>query len=271
MSVRRAIPSAANAPILRSMKKLTLAFLLAFALVPTSAAAASNGVYAKWTIKGSDLTARTRTGTIKFGVAGIPNATFKVAKHKKDTEPVELLTSTGGGDWLTGTTPFGAVFGRSGPSTKVKYLRVGEDTLDNTNRTTTKITFASAVPAGVLGIAVADLDVDKVIIRAKDASGTYLTGSQLKGTATHNTFNFCKVTRSKPTNCGNDTAVPSWLPGATGATVMGADVTSDGATAWMRPNRSIKSITMTFSGFRSVSTHSYRTWLAVPKSPSFTG
>lgn len=52
------IPSAANAPILHSIRKLTLAFLLAFALVPTSVAAASSGVYAKWTLKGSDLTNR---------------------------------------------------------------------------------------------------------------------------------------------------------------------------------------------------------------------
>lgn len=255
----------------RGMKRLLILTALLALLVPASAHAASRGAYAKWTLKPSSPTARVHTGTIRFGVSGIPSATFRIAKRKSDSEAVELLTSTGGGDWLTSATPFGRVYGASGPSRTVRYLKIAEDPYGATNRTVTTITFKSAVPAGNLGIAVADLDLDKVVVTAKNSYGETLTGNQLKGTASRVTFNFCNVPSSKPTNCGSDTAVPRWLPGRHGGTVLGSDESSDGASAWLRPNQAIKSLTLTFSAFSGVGVHSYRLWLAVPRSPRFTG
>ena len=257
-------------------RTLTVIAAVTIFLVPTTASAASRGVYAKWTLSPSAGTAQTHSGTIKFGVRGIPNATFTVVKTKADTENVELLTGATGGDWLTAKTPFGSVFGPSGPSTRIKYLKVGENSLGQTNRTVTTINFKSAVPAGYLGIAVGDLDVDKVVIQARSAKGALLTGNHLRGLASKVPFNFCNVAANKPTSCGADTPVPAWLPTGNGGTILGNDDSSDGSAGWLRPNQSVRSIKLTFSALPEVSTHSYRTWLAVlrppaPAKPRFTG
>ena len=256
---------------LRMFAKFTMFVVAALALLPASALAASSTAYAKWSLKSASPTARVHTGMIRFGLSGIPNAAFSVTKVKADTETVERLTANSGGDWLTGATQFGAVFGPSGPSSTKQYIEVGEDSLGGTNRTTTRITFKSEVPAGLLGIAIGDLDVDQMVVTAKTASGAVLSGNQLRGLAARVPFNFCNVKVSKPTNCGSDTDVPKWLPGRHGGTIKGLDSSSDGASGWLRPNRPVKSITMTFSALPGSSTHSFRLWLAAKARPAFTG
>lgn len=250
------------------MKKLLFVTLLAAFLAPATASAASKGVYPKWTLSPGDATAQTHSGTIKFGVVGLPDATYKVVKKKKDTEEVELLTASKGGDWLTGATPFGAVFGPSGPSTTIQYLKVGEDSLSRTNQTVTTVTFKAAMPAKLLGITIGDLDVDQMAIQARGPDGSLLSGAHLSGTAKPVPFNFCAVTASKPTNCGSDTNVPKWIPNSSGGKLVGDDNSSDGSSGWLRPDRPVKSITLTFSAISDTSTHSFRLWIAALRPPA---
>ena len=234
------------------------ALVLATVLAGSPAGAATSGpvgAYPAWTITPEDTEAQNHSGTIDFDVLGMPDATYTVTKTSADGEDTQLLTSDDAGDWFTADTPFGAVFGASGPSTSIQLLKTR---VDETTATTT-VTFATPVPANVLGFAVADIDVDQLVISGTTADGTAVTGDQLAGT----TFNFCDVAEPKPDNCdGVDApyAVPTWTP-ATGTVSYPADEDSDGASASFRPTVAISSLTF---AFRSVSAGapSYRLWFA---------
>jgi hypothetical protein len=249
----------------------------AFASLPSAAGAASKVVYPKWTISPSDLTAQSLRGTVKFGVKGLPNATYTVRKAEKDEEEVGLETANESEKWLSVKTPFGAVFGASGPSSTKQMLNTHEDFSSEKNSVTTKITFSSPFPANRLGIAVVDLDVDQVVIRATGANGKPISGRTLQGSARKVPFNFCAYSGPKPPSCDSDRNVPRWFPGSNGGTVKGDGDSSDGSSAWFRPNTKIKSLTLVFTGEKGsgVSSHSYGLWLAAlkptPKRPAYTG
>lgn len=250
--------------------------LLSAVLVGSPVGAAPSapvGVYPAWTITPEDAAEQNHSGTIDFNIPGFPDAIYTVEKSGADGEDTELTTADASGDWLTVDTPFGAVFGPSGPSTSIQFLKTRVD--DETTATTT-ITFASPVPASLLGFALGDIDVDQVVISGTTADGTPLTGDQLAGT----TFNFCDVAEPKPETCdGVDApyAIPTWNA-ATRTLSDPADEDSDGASASFRPTVSISSLTFTFSAISSTSP-SYRLWIAalppaVPDTevvPAFTG
>ncbi|MEI6447151.1 MAG: carboxypeptidase-like regulatory domain-containing protein [Actinomycetes bacterium] len=246
------------------MKRLFMPLVGAIFLVPTVAVAAPKGVYPKWTISPDSPGAQTHTGTIKFGVNGIPNATYKVEKDNDDGRSVRLETSNGGGDWLTAATPFGKIFGPSGPSDSNQYLRVAQDSSGDGNVSTTTITFPSAVPVGLVGIAVGDLDVDEVTVSAADSAFRLKSGSAIQGSASPVPFNFCNVPDPKPDNCGSDTDVPTWNPGPFAGILRGTGDDSDGASGWFRPTFALRQLTLEFTGSDGYggSNHSYRTWLA---------
>jgi hypothetical protein len=246
------------------MKFTPAAVALALFLIPASAGASPTGVYPKWTISPADEAAQNHTGTIKFGVNGMPDATYKVEKDLDDGTPVQLLTSNAGGDWLTAATPFGKVFGPSGPSDTIQYLKVAEDSSGAENLATTTITFASGVPAGLLGVAVGDIDVDQVTVSAADTAFGLKSGPQIQGSASPVPFNFCDVPAPKPANCGADTDVPTWIPGPFAGLLIGTGSDSDGAAGWFRPSFTLKQLTLEFQikPGESSPEHTYRTWLA---------
>lgn len=243
------------------------ALLLSAALIGSPVDAAPSGPvggYPAWTITPEDTEAQNHSGTIDFDILGMPDAGYTVSKSSEDGEDTELTTADDSGDWLTVDTPFGAVFGPSGPSTSIQFLKTRVD--DETTATTT-FTFASPVPAGVLGFAVGDIDVDQVVISGTTGDGTPVTGEQLAGT----TFNFCDVAEPKPETCdGVDApyAIPTWDP-ATRTVSDPADEDSDGASASFRPTVTISSLTFAFSSVSS-SSPSYRLWFAALSS-SVTG
>lgn len=217
---------------------------------------APTGAYPAWTITPADPAVQNHSGTIAFDVVGMPDATYTVTKTAEDGEDTELLNANDSGDWLTADTPFGQIFGASGPSSTIQFLKAR---VDETTTATTTITFAGPVPANTLGFAVGDIDVDQMIITGLTADGAPITGAQLAG----NTFNFCDVPAPKPDNCDGVTppyAVPTWDP-ATNTISDPADEDSDGAVAWFRPTVAIKSLTFAFSSVSS-SSPSFRLWMA---------
>ncbi len=240
--------------------------VLAGVLVGSPAGAATSGpvgVYPAWTISPEDPAVKNHSGTIYFGIVGLPDATYTVNKTNEDGDDTELTTADDSGDWFTTDTPFGEVFGASGPSTSIQFIktRVDEDT-----KATTTVTFASPVPANVLGFAVSDIDVDELLIAGTGADGSAVTGDQLAGT----TFNFCNVVDPKPDTCDGvepPYAVPTWNP-ANGTVSDPADEDSDGASASFRPTVAISSLTFTFSSLGG--SPSYRLWFAALSS-SVTG
>lgn len=232
------------------------AFGLAAPVVPGP----PSGNYAAWTLTPEDPIAQNHTGTIAFGVPGVPNATFAVTKSVDDGEDVELRTSTDVGEWFTNATPFGSVFGASGPSDTIQVLSTRIDTGSLSSVATTTYTFAAPVPAGVLGFAFGDIDLDSLVISGISGDGSPLTGAQLVGSV----FNFCDVTTGAPDDCDGLSApwpVPVWDP-ETRTISYPTDEDTDGAITWFRPTVSISSLTFTFEGSDSAGSPSYRTWFA---------
>jgi len=234
---------------------------------------AATGVYPAWTIDPSDSGAQNHTGTVKFAVNGIPDVTYTVAKTANDGRSVRLRYADESGDWLTAATPFGGLFGPTGPGTTPLYLSMGANWSGTSTRVTATFTFASPMPAGVLGIAIGDVDVEDSTLKGVGAAGQPIPGAGIQGSVSSPPFNFCDVPAPAPSACDGETdfPLPTWTPSPTD----GGDLNSkrapgvndsEGASAWFRPSTGSKSYTFSFSGVSGAgSSHSIRLWLAALK------
>ncbi len=132
---------------------------------------------------------------------------------------------------LTGSTPFGEVFGTSSGKT---YLTVQNTT--GSAMTTTTITFAAPTPSqngtNGWGFALGDIDADKVTLIATGTDGAALTGAQL---GFQGVFNYAS----------GQTDVPSWHEATRTLTGSGSDTT--GASGWFRPTVPITTLTLEFT------------------------
>lgn len=225
-------------------------------------ASAEPGVYADWTISPSDPDAQNHTGTLAFPNALLPGASYTANKSVDDGQSTRIATGTATyGDWLTAQTPFGAVFGPSGPSTTIQFFR---QRIELGTVSTVTYTFDDAFPADRLGFAFGDIDVDNITLTATDENGVAVTGANLVG----GTFNYCEVTVDKPTDCdAGPYPTPVWTPGSNGGTITptppapGIQETS-GASAWFRPSVKIKTLTVVFQAYTGAGSPSYRAWFA---------
>ena len=229
----------------------------ALALGAASAApafAATTATYGTWS-EVTEVTAyENYTGSVSFGASGISGATY-VTTFSDNNSYNEDFLDVNDDEWLSAETPFGAVFGASGPSDTANFLR----TEINVGPQTTVYTFETPVPANRLGIAVGDLDYDTVVFTAVDNAGNPLTGDELTGASSDNAFNLCAVTDSVPTTCsGSDVDIPPFTPGANDVTFGPNADSGDGVTGWIFPSAEIKTLTITHSGDDS----SIRTWMA---------
>ena len=232
------------------------------AFIVSTAPASAAGVYADWSIDPSDPAAQNHTGLVEFSGTGLPFATYSSNKSANDGESVRVATGTSTyGDWLTSETPFGAVFGPSGPSSTIQFFRVR---IGTSTVSTTTYTFDSPFPANRLGFAFGDIDVDHITLAATDGNGNPVSGANLVG----GVFNYCEVTVDVPTTCdGGPYTDPVWTPG-----VVGGEITptppnpgieeGTGSSAWFRPRVPIKTLTVVFEAYPSAGEPSYRTWFA---------
>jgi len=229
-----------------------------------TASASASGLYASWTISPEDPNAQNHSGTLTFPNAQLPGATYTSNKTVNDGRSTRIRTGTESQeDWLTAQTPFGAVFGPSGPSTTIQFFNQRIDAGLGSVATTT-FTFNRPFPANRLGFAVGDIDVDFLTITATDGNGNPVPGSRLAG----GVFNFCDVEVDQPGDCdAGPYQIPVWTPGSNGGTVTPTppapdDEESDGASAWFRPTVSLKTLTLVFQGYPNASSPSYRAWFA---------
>lgn len=222
----------------------------------------ASGFYPDWTKSPSSSSAQNYTGTLDFNLRLFPNATWTSAKSANDGQGVRLLNSAPDCDaantnceWMTSRTPYGEVFGASGPSEAIRFLsqRANKGTV-----ITTTYTFSRPAPARALGIALGDADVDSVEVQATDSAGNVIPLSSLVPAA----FNFCDVTSDRPDDCGPAPYdIPTWSTTATGGLLSGTGDESTGPLGWLRPTAGIKSLTLIFRPNPVGSgTPSYRTW-----------
>ena len=249
------------------MRRLIVTTSIALvALIPSFAAvgaseSAPTGVYPEWTLEPSDASAQIHTGTLDFGTLAFPGATFTVSKSVDDGESVRLSDGTSAGEWMGAETPFGEIFGASGPSSTIQFLSTRVDTQYLGSVATTTVTFSSPVAAGALGFAVGDIDLDTLVIDGTDADGNAVTGAEFFGS----TFNFCDVTVDIPTDC--DGLTPPWPTPTWDASTRTVSYPTlddiDGGIAWFQPTVSISTLTFTFEGDEgSAGSPSYRLWFA---------
>ena len=246
---------------LPSLVGFAVAGVAAFFLLGSGVASAA-GLYASWTITPESSSAQNHSGTLAFPDALLPGATYTANKDVDDGLSTRVVTGTATyGDWLTTETPFGAVFGPSGPSSTIQFFR---QRIETETVSTTSYTFNRPFPANRLGFAVGDIDVDNLTITATDENGDQVPGSNLVG----GVFNYCAVTVDKPTDCdAGPYTNPVWTPGPNGGIVTPTPPNpgieeSSGSSAWFRPTVSIKTLTFVFEAYPTAGEPSYRAWFA---------
>lgn len=244
---------------------LSTSVLLAGTTVITPAFATGGATYGLW----SEVTEVEQyveySGSVDFTGSGISNATYVttfVDIGGVDISENGVSTRLNDTQFLSAETPFGAIFGASGPSETNNLLEIdGADyaAAPPYERSNTVITFDSPVPANRLGIAIGDLDYDEVQIEARDSGDNLLTYEQLVGTSTDNTFNLCNVT-TLPDTCDAATDVEPEIAtdGPWVDFFPNEDPNGDGESGWIFPSAEIKSITIDHLSSGS----SIRIWLA---------
>ena len=241
---------------------LTGALAVSALLGLSATSAVASSYYPSWTKTPDSSSAQNYSGTIAFGLRAFPDATWTSAKSADDGQAVRLLNSAPNCsatntscEWMTSATPYGSVFGASGPSESIRFL---SQRAAQTTTITTVYTFSRPAPARALGIALGDIDVDSVEVAATDASGNVIPLSSLVSAA----FNFCDVSSGKPDECGSAPYVtPTWTANATGGVLAGTNVETTGPLGWLRPTTGIKTLTLVFRpNIPGSGTPSYRTW-----------
>lgn len=221
----------------------TLASLLAAVLVAglpsaPASAAGGTGTWGQWTV--------TRpTGSLNLNVGGFtsPSASFT-------TNANGLSAASGTSAWLNDGTLPGAQYGTSRGT---GYLSMGTATGGADSVTT--FTFNNTTPTSGWSFALGDIDADAVTITATDSLGNSVNVSAWTVTP----FNYCNITSPRPTACaGVSTDLPTWVAGT--ATLTGSGNDTDGASAWVRPNSAIKTLTLRFK--KLVGFPTYQLWFA---------
>ena len=213
--------------------------LVTLTRVTPAKAAGGTGTWGSWTV--SSKTA----GSLNLNVAGFtsPSATFT-------TNATGLSLASGANTWLNEGTLPGAEYGTSRNN---GYLSMG--TATSGADSTTTFTFLGNTPTSGWSFALGDIDADAVTITALDGLGNPVNVAGWTVTP----FNYCNNTTPRPTSCAAvSTDMPTWNAGT--ATVTGTGNDTDGASAWVQPNSSLSSLSLTFK--KQVGFPNYQLWFA---------
>ena len=189
--------------------------------------AAAQLTYATFGVSGNN------TGTA--ATATMPGSVFPTAQITVADSDVSVATSA----TLTGSTPFGQVYGTSSGKT---YLSTSLVSGKSTGSIT--IAFNRVIAAGFWGFALGDVDAESISIAAKGDKGQSLDVSRWYKSS----FNYQS----------GATDQPAW--NAATATLRGNVVDTNGAAAWFQATQPVTTITLTqtkLSGFPT-----YQLWMA---------
>lgn len=178
-------------------------------------------------------TAGNNTGTA--ATATMPGILFPTAQITVADSDVSVATSA----TLTGSTPFGQVYGTSSGKTYLSTSLVSGKTTGSIT-----IAFNRVIPAGFWGFALGDVDAEQITIAAKGDKGQSLDVSGWYKSS----FNY---------QSGN-TDQPVW--NASTATLKGNTNDTNGAAGWFQATQPVTTITLTqtkLSGFPT-----YQLWMA---------
>lgn len=215
------------------------------------------GSWAQMTATPADPAAQVHSGTVTFGVGGMPDATFTLTKSVSDGQP-----TTVGPDpsvYVPADSPMGNAFGLvGGVGANQALMSTQIDAAAGTVVTTT-VTFAAPVPAGVLGFALGASHASTVVVTGTMVDSSDISGANLIG----GTFNLCEAADAPPSCAGTSAPHPKPTWTAASRVVDGAGGASEGAVAWFRPDVSVTALTFVFSDPSETSGHPmFRLWFA---------
>lgn len=224
--------------IMGTVSALLATFLVTGLPTAPASAAGGTGTWGQWTATGS-------SGSLNLNVGGFtsPSATFT-------TNATVVNATSGASAWLNETTPPGLVYGSSRGS---GYLSLG--TAAKSADSITTFTFNNATPATGWSFSLGDIDADAVTISATDSSANPVNIAGWVVTP----FNYCNsVTPRIPACLAVSDDLPTWDSGSATLTGNGSD--TDGASGWIQPNSSIKTLTLRFK--KLTGWPSYQIWFA---------
>ena len=167
-----------------------------------------------------------------------------------------------GGEWLNAETPFGLAFGSNYSSEENHYLSVEIDDLSEYS-----IQFSEPLAAGRFGWAVSDVDFEDVTVTALDENGDPITGMELAGNLSANSFNFCDVDDDVPYQCGGETSLPVVEINAEDVNATpSAESDGEGETVWGIPSVTVSRLMISVENLDDESSI-HRIWLSYRDEP----
>ena len=243
---------------------------MAAVLVASPAAAApGDGTWGLWEV--SIIGSYDQTGTVTFGDQAQGTLVYTITWDSLGSDGYAYTeTSNEKGDWIPVGSPAANVFGATGPSDIDNMLILVSESATTASMT---LSFKEPVAANDFGLVVMDVDgnpgdpdeSDRVTLEATTADGASLSSAELNA----GVFEACDVAVDNlPENCEGTvyTGVPALTyPTATSAYFSGEDGDDDGASGWINPTVSVKTVTLTWQSYDEGS--SLRVFAAVKSTP----
>ena len=172
------------------------------------------------------------------------------------TDSTAPSQASGQSAFLNASTPFGQAFGSS-QGKPYALLRSAK----GRNPSTTVLHFDRPLVPGTWGLALGDVDAEKVQVTAYDAAGARIPTA---GIGFQGSFNFCQGT-PLPSACGgqNDADEPRWDAGSSYLSGNVAD--TNGASGWFRPTAPVT--TLELYSVVQTGIPAYQFWLAALDQP----
>jgi hypothetical protein len=146
-----------------------------------------------------------------------------------------------------------------GSSKDFPYLSVDGDA------TATTITFSSELPAGEIGIALGDIDAEKLVVTMAQDDSTALSAAQI---GSQTAFNYSTLAGPTPTITPGTNQVEIADAGCVEPVPANTQCDTNGATAWFQPTVGVKTITITSTS--KLGFPRYQVWFAFTASQAIT-
>lgn len=225
-------PAVAARPVLRAARR-RLRLVVAVCVVGLVPAAPAHAAYPTWSAPAAGTAPTLYQGTLTFTALGFPSsATYSIALDGPTTISVTTrLTDGTSNNNIVAAGPWGSAFGATEAGDGL-YVQQATSAANTTVKTT--IDFPTPLAPGNWGLAIGDIDVERVVVGGLDAASTPLTGAQLQGSVPDASLPFNQTT-------GAFSSSVTW--DASTRTLIGSSGSSARA-AWLQPSTTLSRFTV---------------------------
>jgi hypothetical protein len=267
-------------------QKMLITVTLVASLLGNAASASADGKPCYQGLKGGYVTWSKSTSQAGVGVFSFPSGRAAVLpSFSWDVSGMPESIKVGRDEPFSGGNSMKGFYGQADDATNLNVRVQGNETASRQpipHNATLTIRFNAGTPASGWGFAVIDIDVDQVLITAKDTAGNLIP------TATVAKW-FIQKFDANPSQDGVN--IPSWDAAST--TVVGSEssstkrrttvegnlVDTEAASAWFQPNASLSELVFTYESLQEDATPSYHvligscatTYIAPTPTPAASG